>query len=177
MDIEQLKYPIGKFDGRRPATAEARAAAFASLRELPSKLRAAVAGLNDAQLDTPYREGGWTVRQLVHHLADSHLNAYMRTKFALTEDDYVVKTYNQTSWVMTPDGRLPVEPSLKFLDALHEKWILLLESLSEEQYNRTFTHPERQGQTLDVKWLLGLYAWHGQHHTAHITQLRERMGW
>lgn len=177
MDIEQLKYPIGKFDGKRPDTAEERAAAIAILREQPKKLRAAVADLKDEQLDTPYRDGGWSVRQLVHHVADSHMNAYMRTKHALTEDDYVVKVYNQTNWVMTPDGALPIEPSLDLIDALHAKWTLLLERISEEQYKREFKHPERAAWHLDIKWLLGLYSWHGTHHIAHITKLRERMGW
>lgn len=177
MDLEALKYPIGKYDGKRPATAEDRAALIAILRAQPAKLCAAIAGLSDAQLDTPYREGGWTVRQLVHHVSDSHLNAYTRTKFALTEDDYEIRPYNQTNWVNTPDGGFPLEISLKFLEVLHEKWTLLLEKLTPEQYDRRMTHPERPGQELDVKWLLGLYAWHGTHHTAHITKLRERMGW
>lgn len=177
MDIETLKYPIGKFDGKRPVTKEERAAAIANLREQPKKLRAAVAGLTDEQLDTPYREGGWSVRQLVHHVSDSHMNAYMRTKHALTEDDYVVKVYNQTNWVMTPDGALPLDSSLALIDALHNKWTLLLENLTEEQYNREFTHPDRAGGHLDIKWLLGLYSWHGTHHIAHITKLRDRRGW
>jgi hypothetical protein len=101
----------------------------------------------------------------------------MRTKFALTEDNYVIKAYNQTDWVMTPDAALPVDVSLDFLDALHKKWTLMLEKLTPEQFDRSFTHPERPGQNLDVKWLLGLYAWHGEHHTAHVTKLRDRMGW
>lgn len=177
VDIELLKYPIGKFDGKRPATAAERAESIAVLREQPNKLRAAIAGLNDRQLDTPYREGGWTVRQLVHHISDSHLNAYMRTKFALTEDNYEIRPYNQTNWVNTPDGFLEPEVSLKLLEAIHEKWILLLEKLTPEQFDRRMTHPERPGQDLDIKWLLGLYSWHGTHHIAHITKLRERMGW
>ena len=177
MDIEALKYPIGRYDGKRPLTAEERAERIAVLRALPEQLRSAIAGLNDAQLNTPYREGGWSVRQLVHHLADSHLNAYLRTKFALTEEHFEIRPYNQTNWVNTPDGQFAPEMSLKLLDAIHAKWTLLLEQLTPEQYDRGFTHPERPGQQLDVKWLLGLYAWHGLHHTAHITKLRERMGW
>ena len=177
MDLEAQKYPIGKYDVYRPASAEERAERIAVLRALPGQLRAAIAGLNDAQLDTSYREGGWTVRQLVHHVADSHLNAYTRTKFALTEDSFEIRPYNQTNWVNTPDGSFAPELSLKLLEAIHEKWTLLLEQLTPEQFDRSMTHPERPGQQLDVKWLLGLYSWHGLHHTAHITKLRERMGW
>lgn len=177
MDLEALKYPIGKYDGTRPATAEERTSRIAVIRALPAALRAAIAGLSDAQLDTPYREGGWTVRQLVHHLSDSHINAYLRTKFALTEDNFEIRPYNQSNWVNTPDGALPPEVSLQVLDAVHAKWCLLLERLSHDQFDRTMTHPERPGQTLDIKWLLGLYSWHGEHHVAHITRLRDRMGW
>lgn len=177
MDLEALKYPIGKFDGKRPATAVERAERISVLREQPAKLRAAIAGLTDAQLDTPYRDGGWTVRQLVHHIADSHINAYTRTKFALTEDGYEIRPYNQTNWVNTPDGFFNPELSLRLLEAIHEKWTMLLEQLTPEQYDRRITHPERPGQDLDVKWLLGLYSWHGLHHIAHITKLRDRMGW
>ena len=177
MDLEQLKYPIGKFEGTRPATAVARGECIARICALPGNLRAAVAGLGDAQLDTPYRDGGWSVRQLGHHVADSHLNAYARVKFGLTEENHVIKAYNQSSWVATPDAALPVEVSLNLLEALHAKWAMLLERISAEQFDRKLTHPERAGQDLDLKWLLGLYSWHGEHHTAHILKLRERMGW
>ncbi|MCB9357509.1 MAG: putative metal-dependent hydrolase [Calditrichaeota bacterium] len=176
-DLDQLKYPLGKFDGKRPETAAERAAMIAMLREHPKAFRNAVAGLSDVQLDTPYRDGGWSVRQLVHHVSDSHMYAYMRLKHALTEDDYMIKAYNQTNWVNTPDGSFPIELSLDILDGLHEKWARLFESISAEQFDRKLEHPERPNANLDVKWLLGLYSWHGRHHTAHITKLRERMGW
>jgi uncharacterized damage-inducible protein DinB len=177
VDLDHQKYPIGKFDGKRPDTAEERAAMIAVLRAHPKKLRDAVAGLSDEQLDTPYREGGWTVRQLVHHICDSHMYAYIRVKHALTEDDYVIKPYHQTNWVNAPDGSLPVEYSLNVLDAVHEKWAKLFEGILPEQYHRGFAHPERPNADLDIRWLLGLYSWHGTHHIAHITKLRERMGW
>ncbi|MCC6476856.1 putative metal-dependent hydrolase [bacterium] len=177
MDIEKLKYPIGKYDGARPKNAAERALLIEQLRKLPGELRAAIAGLSEAQLDTPYREGGWTVRQLVHHIADSHMNALVRTKFALTEGTHAIKAYNQTDWVNTPDATLAPEVSLKFLEALHEKLTHILSNLSDTQYASELTHPERPGQELDLNWLLGLYSWHGRHHTAHITRLRERMGW
>lgn len=177
MDIEKLKYPIGKYDGTRPKTSEERAALIEQIHRLPGELSAALAGLSVAQLDTPYREGGWTVRQLVHHIADSHMNALVRTKFALTEENHVIKAYNQTDWVNTPDATLAPEVSLKFLAALHEKWTQMLAKLTDEQFSRKLVHPERAGQDLDVNWLLALYAWHGRHHTAHITELRKRMGW
>jgi uncharacterized damage-inducible protein DinB len=177
MDIEKHKYPIGKYDGTRPTNREERAALIEQIRRLPGELSAALAELSDAQLDTPYREGGWTVRQLVHHIADSHMNALVRTKFALTEGNHVIKAYNQTDWVNTPDATLAPEVSLKFLAALHEKWTLMLAMLTDEQFARKLAHPDRPGQDLDVNWLLALYAWHGRHHTAHITELRKRMSW
>ncbi|HLI30711.1 MAG TPA: putative metal-dependent hydrolase, partial [Terriglobia bacterium] len=146
------------------------------IEEVPARLRAAVKGLSDAQLDTPYREGGWTVRQVVHHLADSHMNSYVRFRLALTESEPTIKTYDQTRWAELRDARTaPVEPSLALLESLHKRWVLLLKSLEAADFSRTFRHPDRGTMTLDQN--LALYAWHGRHHVAHITSLRERMGW
>jgi uncharacterized damage-inducible protein DinB len=146
------------------------------IAETPAKVRAAVEGFTEQQLDTPYREGGWTVRQVVHHLADSHMNAYVRFKLALTEDEPTIKTYEQDRWADTVDSRTaPAEISLLLLDGLHDRWAMLLRSLSAADFARKFTHPEHGKMTLER--LLGLYAWHGRHHTAHITGLRDRKGW
>ena len=173
--MTDLRYPIGDFV--RPASLDGaeRAAAITNIREVPARLGAALAGLNDHQLDTPYRPGGWTVRQVAHHVPDSHLNAYIRLKLALTEDSPTIKPYDEAAWARLPDSKLPVDASLRLLDAVHERWVVLLESLSEQQWSRTFTHPEAGLTRLDQ--LLALYSWHGRHHTAHITSLRERMGW
>ena len=141
---------------------------------LPARIHEAVAGLNDAQLDTPYRPGGWTVRQVVHHVADSHMNGYIRVKLALTEDVPTIKTYEEAAWAELADSRADVDVSLALLDALHTRWVLLLRSLSEADYERTFNHPEWGLMTLGT--LLRLYEWHGRHHVAHITRMRERMG-
>jgi uncharacterized damage-inducible protein DinB len=143
----------------------------------PARLRAAVAGLDDAQLDTPYRPGGWTVRQVVHHVPDSHLNAYTRFRLALTEDTPTIKPYEEARWAELPDARsAPVEPSLMLLDALHARWVALLETLGPVEGARAVRHPEH-GRLLTVDELLAMYAWHGEHHTAHVTALRGRMGW
>lgn len=172
---DDLRYPVGRFDGRSAATAEARAAAIAELRALPGSLRAAVAGLSDAQLDTPYREGGWTVRQVVHHVADSHMNAFIRFKLALTEDWPTIKPYDEAAWARLPDSALPLEPSLALIGALHTRWVALVEPLAESDFARGYTHPENGRQSLATA--LAIYAWHSRHHTAHITALRTRMGW
>ena len=146
------------------------------MRLLPERLRAAVAGLNDAQLDTPYREGGWTVRQVVHHIADSHANAYIRCKLALTEDWPVVKTYDEAAWAKLPDSRLePIDDSLALIDALHARWAVLLEALSDEEFQKGYEHPQ-YGRANLAKGL-AMYEWHSRHHTAHITNLRARKGW
>ncbi|MEK6570441.1 MAG: YfiT family bacillithiol transferase, partial [Bacteroidota bacterium] len=146
------------------------------LADAPANLRGAVRGLSDRQLDTPYRPGGWTVRQVVHHVPDSHLNAYIRFKLALTENEPTIKPYEQQLWAELPDARTgPIEMSLALLEALHKRWVLLLQSLNPSDFNRTFRHPELGLMTLDRT--LALYAWHGRHHVAHITSLRERMGW
>ena len=138
-------------------------------------MRAAVAGLNDSQLDTPYREGGWTVRQVVHHVADSHANSYVRFKLALTEDWPTIKPYDEAAWANLPDSRDPIDPSLVFIDGLHQRLVAVLESMNDADFERGFNHPERG--RMDLATNLALYAWHSRHHTAHITSLRARQGW
>jgi len=174
-DQEELRYPIGRF--RPPATSMPgiRSAQIETLRLLPERLRAAVAGLNEAQLDTPYREDGWTVRQVVHHLADSHANAFIRFKLALTEDWPAVKPYDEAAWARLPDSRLPIDGSLVFVDALHARLVSLLQAMTEADFQKGFVHAERGRVTLAQN--LAIYDWHSRHHVAHITSLRQRMGW
>lgn len=170
------RYPIGKFQWEDNLSEARRRELIEQITEAPSKVRAAVAGLSEQQLDTPYRDGGWTVRQLVHHLADSHMNAYVRFKLALTEDEPTIKTYEQDRWAETVDSRTASAGiSLALLDGLHHRWTMLLRSMRAEDFARKFTHPEHGKITLER--LLGLYAWHGRHHTAHVTELRARMRW
>lgn len=174
--IEEIRFPVGDFAIDPDVTAQKRAGWIRELAEAPSKLRAAVDGLSEAQLNERYREGGWMLRQVVHHLADAQLNGFVRFKLALTEDRPAIKTYEETLWAETVDGReAPVQLSLALLHALHARWVLLLESLSDAEFCRTFRHPQRGELTLDDA--LQLYAWHGRHHTAHITGLRERKRW
>ncbi|HVZ77531.1 MAG TPA: bacillithiol transferase BstA [Gemmatimonadaceae bacterium] len=172
-----LRYPIGRFERPAEYTPEVRAQWIEQLAQAPANLRAAVRGLNDAQLDTPYRPDGWTVRQLVHHMPDSHMNAYMRFRLALTEDTPTIKPYSEARWAQLPDARsAPVDSSLALLDALHQRWVLLLRAMTPDDFARAVVHPERPApMTLDT--MLGVYAWHGRHHVAHITALREREGW
>lgn len=174
-DQEELRFPIGRFMAPAASLPGVRAAQIETLRRLPERLREAVRGLGDAQLDTPYREGGWTVRQVVHHLADSHTNSFVRFKLALTEDWPTVKTYDEAAWARLPDSQLPIDDSLAFIDALHARWTALLESMPEADYQRGFNHPEMGRQTLAKS--LALYDWHARHHTAHIAGLRKRQGW
>lgn len=176
--MNDLSYPIGKFaPAAGEITAEQRAAWITEIAELPAKFRGVVQGLTDAQLDTPYRPGGWTVRQVVHHVPDSHLNAYIRFKLALTEDNPTIKPYEEALWAELPDtkGTL-IGVSLVMLEALHRRWVNLLRSMSEEQWSRTFFHPE-QKKSLRLDGVLAMYAWHGKHHMAHITGVRDRMEW
>jgi len=176
MKGKDLRYPIGEFSSKRQITIADRAELIREIDEAPRRLREAVAGLSANQLETPYREGGWTVRQVVHHLPDSHLNAYIRCRLALTEHNPTIKPYEQQLWAELHDARTsPVEVSLALLESLHQRWIVLLKSLSPDDFARTFIHPENGTQNLD--WLLQMYAWHGRHHTAQIASLRERMGW
>lgn len=196
---EDLRYPIGQFIPPLEITKEQRIGFINQIAEMPALLRRAVEGLSLEKLSTPYRPGGWSVRQVVHHIPDSHLNGYVRMKLALTEETPVIKTYNQDEWAAVTDSRTPVEASLQLLEGLHELWSGLLRSLSEDQWQRGFIHPELAGQSakdearddeawrrsfaadsrgvITVEGLLPTYAWHGLHHIAHITRLRERMGW
>jgi uncharacterized damage-inducible protein DinB len=167
---------VGKFNWEGESSPARREQFLNDISELPAQLRAVVAGLSDAQLDTPYREGGWTVRQVVHHLADSHLNSYVRFRLALTEDVPTIKAYDEAQWAELEDARhAPVEVSLGLLESLHDRWVRLLRSLQPEDFAREFRHPERGTMSLDAN--LALYSWHGRHHTAHIANLREREGW
>ena len=171
-----LRYPIGKFQPVHQNTDADRAALIAAIAETPAWLIAALKGLTPAQLDTPYRPGGWTVRQLVHHIADSHMNAVMRFKLTLTEDEPAVKTYEESRWAELADAKTPpIEISLALIENLHKRWHLLLRSVAPADWQRKFRHPEWGLGTLD--FLLAQYAWHGRHHVAHITSLRERNGW
>lgn len=171
------RYPIGKFSYKIKDDKKKQREEFISeIESVPSDLRKAVSGLSVLQLDTPYREGGWTIRQVIHHLPDSHLNAYIRFKLALTEDCPTVKTYDEKKWAEFPDYLYtPVEHSLNLLDNLHKKWIILLKSMSDEDFKKTYLHPELG--KVDLDWVTAQYAWHGKHHIAHITNLCRRKGW
>ena len=174
--MEDPRFPIGPCPRDSDLTPEKRRDWTAKIAATPQQMRAAVAGLSAEQLDTPYREGGWTVRQLVHHVPDSHLNAYTRFRLALTENEPTIKPYDQEAWAELPDSRTaPIEPSLALLEALHQRWAALLESLTDGHFNRRFRHPEIGLVTLGE--VLGMYAWHGPHHVAHITELRKRQNW
>ncbi len=172
---DDLRFPVGRFAPPAANTPAVRAAHIQTLRLLPEQLRAALNGLSDAQLDTPYREGGWSSRQVVHHLADSHANSFIRYKLALTEEWPTIKPYDEAAWARLADCRTPVELSISLLDALHSRWVALLESMSEEDFQRGYIHPAMGRQ--DLARALALYEWHSRHHTAHITSLRTRMGW
>lgn len=175
-DLERLRYPTGRFEPRTSLTDAERDEALAVLDAAPGRLREAVRGLEDEQLDTPYRQGGWSLRQVVHHLPDSHLNGYVRTRWVLTEDRPTIKTYDQAAWAELPDARSgPLEGSLALLEAVHGRWVPLLRSLGPDQLARRFVHPEGGEPTVDT--LIQLYAWHSRHHTAHVLGLRDRNGW
>jgi len=176
METTDLRYPIGKFQFPSEVNDSDRLLFIEQIAEAPANLRAALEGLTEDQIDTPYRPGGWTVRQLVHHLPDSHLNSYVRFRLALTEDEPIIKPYYEDRWAELSDARTaPVEVSLALLDALHLRWTALLESLSQTDLQRSFRHPELGPVRLEQN--LALYAWHGRHHVAQITHLRHRMGW
>lgn len=171
-----LRYPIGKFDPSIIITPKDRQIFIDQIAEAPAKLRAAVAGLNDEQLATPYRPEGWSVRQVVHHVPDSHINSYMRFKLAMTEDQPQIRTYHEERWAELEDARTgPLDISLNLLDWLHQRWVLFLRSLEEDDFKRTFQHPEWGSVSIDMA--SAIYAWHGRHHVAHITALRDRNGW
>jgi hypothetical protein len=170
------RYPVGRYQAPDVITAAERSPWIRQIETLPSSLKEAVAGLSDTQLNTPYRAGGWTVRQVVHHLPDSHLNSYTRFRLALTEDSPAIKPYDEAAWAELPDAKSgPIEPSLALLEGLHMRWAGLLHSLDDADYARTFKHPELGEIRLD--WTLGLYAWHCRHHLSHILNLRRREDW
>lgn len=174
-DLEQLRYPVGRFELEASVTPERRVRWIDEIAALPANLHAAVDGLAEQQLDTPYRDGGWTVRQVVHHVADSHMNAYVRLKLALTERAPAIKAYEEQLWAELPDSALPVQVSLGLIDALHRRWVTLMRSMRDETFARTWLHPEHGVRDLD--FLLQLYAWHSRHHVAHVNALRARRGW
>jgi hypothetical protein len=174
MDAD-LRYPIGKPERVDRLTPDQRREHIASIAEASAKLRAAVAGLSEQQLDTPYRPGGWTVRQTVHHYPDSHMNAFIRFKLALTEDTPTIKTYEESLFANLPDAKGPIEPSLELFDSLHKRWVLLLNGLTAADWEKKYNHPENGLNTLDRA--LATYGWHSRHHVAHITSLRQRNGW
>jgi uncharacterized damage-inducible protein DinB len=170
------RYPVGKFDRREELTPNERRAMIEEISVVPMRMREAITGLTPAQLDTPYREGGWTLRQVVHHVPDSHLNAYIRFKLALTEETPTIKPYDEARWAELADSHdTPVKTSLTMLEALHDRWVRLLKSMKAPDFQRKLNHPENGPMTLDA--VLGLYEWHGRHHVAHITSARMRMGW
>ena len=171
-----LSFPIGKWKRPQSILLDERPQLIAMIAAAPQKFRAAVHGLNDQQLDTPYRPEGWTVRQVIHHIADSHMNSYLRMKFAVTEKDPLVKAYDEAVWARLHDAAtMPIEPSLQVIDGLHARWANFLGSLTEPEWARAFVHSENGPMRVDTA--LSLYVWHSQHHAAHITRLREREGW
>ena len=175
-NLESLRYPIGRLREDPQPTPEQHQRWIDRIEALPRDLRSLVQDLSDRQLDTPYRAGGWTIRQVVHHLADSHLNAYLRTKLALTEDVPTIKPYDEAAWATLPDAcAAPPDVSLQLLEALHRRWVLTLRALDEPALLRKFYHPESGAQT--VSRVIQSYAWHGRHHCAHVANLRARMGW
>ena len=172
-----LRYPVGKFDWSAPIAESDYPKLIAAVAETPGALRSAVAGLSRDRLETKYRPGGWTVKQVVHHVPDSHLNAYTRFKLALTESEPTIKPYDEAAWAELADSQtVPIEISLALLDALHMRWVTLLRSMDAADFRRTLKHPEHD-RVLTLAQMLGLYAWHGRHHVAHITSLRKREGW
>lgn len=177
MDIDQLKYPIGKYKRPEIIAPSQLSEWIDEIEILPGRLKKAVVGLSQMQLETPYREGGWTVRQVVHHVPDSHMNAYIRFKWSLTEDKPTIKPYFEDKWAELDDAQnAPVDVSISLLEALHRRWVLLLRSMSPTDFKRTFIHPDH-GKEMSLEHIAGMYAWHGQHHLAHIQRLKERMKW
>jgi hypothetical protein len=169
------RYPIGKFEYQGTPTTEQRLELISNIEQTPARLRAAVSGLSDSQLNTPYRDGGWTLRQLAHHVPDSHMNAYIRFKLALTEDEPTIKPYQEARWAELRDSQAAPEISLVLLDCIHKRWVMVLRAMNETDWKRTFRHPELGTMTLEKT--LDLYSWHGRHHVAHVTTLREKLGW
>jgi uncharacterized damage-inducible protein DinB len=170
------RYPIGKFAYAGTLTAEQKQQYLTDIEQTPTRLRASLSGLSDQQLDTPYRDGGWTLRQVAHHVVDSHMNSYIRFKLALTEEEPTIKPYMESLWAELPEARhAPIAVSLALLDSLHQRWMLMLRTFTDVEWKRTFRHPEMGPMTLEKT--LALYAWHGHHHVAHITNLRTQKGW
>ena len=175
-NTSDLRYPVGKFEPQ-PYSNEQKVKWLRDIKFLPNDLEVSIQNLDESQLDTPYREGGWTIKQVVHHVADSHMNAYIRFKLALTEENPTIKPYEEKDWAELSDVfTVPINVSLTLLHALHRRWYALLESLDEEKFNRTVFHPE-QKKEMSLWFLLGMYAWHCRHHVAHINSLRERNNW
>lgn len=173
---DDLRYPLGKWKPEPSIDAGTRASLIKQIAAAPADLAAAVKGLGDRQLDTPYRDGGWTPRQIVHHIADSHMNGYVRCKLGFTEDNPTIKPYAEQHWAETADGKsAPLDVSLPVIEGLHKRWVQFLQSLDDAAFKRTVQHPEKG--PMSIADLLQLYAWHGRHHTAHITGLRQRQGW
>lgn len=172
---DDLRYPIGKFNPVETLTDDDRRKMIDDIATQPARFREAVRGWTDTQLDTPYRPGGWTVRQVIHHVPESHLNSYVRFKWTLTENEPTIKPYDQDAWSALPDSKLPIEMSLRLLETLHVRWVELLRCITPDQWQRRFHHPE--SGTMNLDRLLQLYVWHGNHHLAHITRLKERMKW
>ena len=172
---EDLRFPLGNFNRKTEVTPELRKELVQTISDLPETLEKAVSDLTQQQLDTPYRAEGWTVRQTIHHIADSHLNAYTRFKLALTEDVPTIRPYAEDRWAELADSKLPIDVSLKIIEGVHARWTVLLESMSDADFQKQLNHPETGVWTLEN--MLGLYEWHSRHHTAHITKLRERNGW
>jgi len=174
--MTDLRYPVGRFEYQEPLSEAQRSGLIQQIADTPANVRSAITALSETQLDTPYRPGGWTVRQVVHHVPDSHMNSYVRFKLALTEEEPTIKPYAEDRWAELADSQTtPVEVSLTLLDSLHNRWVTLLRSLNPEQWKRTFRHPDLGPMNLEKT--LALYAWHGRHHVAHITELRKRMSW
>lgn len=170
------RYPIGKFHYEGALNEQQKAQYLDDIEQTPARLRAAVRGLSEQQLDTPYRDGGWTVRQVVHHVPDSHMNSYVRFKLALTEEEPTIRPYMENLWAELPEARsAPIELSLVLLESLHKRWMLMLRAIKPDEWKRSFRHPELGLVNLEKN--LALYSWHGKHHVAHVTSLRERMGW
>jgi hypothetical protein len=176
-ELDPLRYPIGKFTAPAEVSFEQVQAWIGEIEQLPSRLRDAVAGLSDEQLDTPYRPGGWTLRQVVHHIPDSHANAYVRFKWAYTEENPIIKPYFEDRWAECEEAKhAPVDVSLAMLEQLHKRWVLFMRSLEKEDFERTYVHPEH-GRQFILKNIAGMYAWHGEHHLQHILMTRKSKGW
>jgi len=174
--VDDLRYPIGPFRAVMPVTSEIRSAAIDAIAGLPERLRAAVADLDDNRLDTQYRPEGWTIRQVVHHVADSHMNGLIRMKLALTEETPTIKPYDENAWALLADMRLPVDVSLGIIDGIHARWAAVCRGTSADEFERSYVHPGI-GAQLTLDWHLQHYAWHSHHHLAHITELRRAKGW